>query len=275
MNWQTATGATWTLNPKSILEFRFGASKTEGRKDPATLTGVDDMLNVYGITGLPSSSQLAGGLNTQNITGYASYGRDYTSPQWQDPLVFNPKVNYSIILGRHTLKAGYEFQAVNTQMDDFNPAYGQDIYGGQFTNPTPTKSNALYDISDFLLGARSTYQLTNFTTANLRQRMHFGYIQDDFKVSSKLTLNLGVRYEFATPVYERDNRMANFDPATNSLVYASNGSMENRSLVKPQHNNWGPRGICLQHQSEDGHSLRIRNELRSVYSPGGRQLPGL
>lgn len=241
MNWQTATGVTWTLNPKSILEFRFGSSKTEGRKDPATLNGKDDMLNVYGITGLPSSPSLTGGLNTQNITGYASYGRDYTSPQWQDPLVFNPKVNYSVILGRHTLKAGYEFQAINTQMDDFNPAYGQDIYGGQFTNPTPSKSNNLYNIADFLLGARSTYQLTNYTNANLRQRMHFGYIQDDFKVSPKLTLNLGVRYEFATPVYERDNHMANFDPATNSLVYAADGSMEKRALVKPQYNNWGPR----------------------------------
>ena len=67
-------------------------------KTPATLDGGPNMLQLYGIPGLPTNS-LTGGLNTQNITGYQSYGRDYTSPQWQNPLVINPKVNYSKILG--------------------------------------------------------------------------------------------------------------------------------------------------------------------------------
>src|SRR5215475_9834387 len=241
MNWQTASGVTWTISPTSLAEFRFGASKTEGMKTPATLDGGPSMFDLYGIPGLPTTPQLTGGLNTQNVTGYASYGRDYTSPQWQNPLVFNPKVNSWKIIGRHTLKLGYEYQAIDTMLDDFNPAYGQDIYGGQFTNPTPTKSNTLYNISDFLLGARSTYQLTNFTVAHLRQRMHFGYLQDNFKFSPKLTFNLGMRYEFATPVYESDNHMANLDPATNSLVYASDGSLAKRALVNPSYNNWGPR----------------------------------
>src|SRR5215470_4799448 len=241
MNWQTASGITWTLTPTSLIEFRFGASKTEGMKTPATLDGGPDMFQLYGIPGLPTTPQLTGGLNTQNITGYASYGRDYTSPHWQNPLVFNPKVNYSVIFGRHTLKMGYEYQAIDTELDDFNPAYGQDIYGGQFANPTPTRSNTVYNLADFLLGARSTYQLTNFTVAHLRQRMHFGYLQDDFKVTPRLTLNLGVRYEFATPQYDRDNHMANYDPATNSLVYAKDGSLADRALVNPSYKNFAPR----------------------------------
>src|SRR6201996_8987684 len=240
-NWQTATGLTWTLSPVSLIDIRFGASRTRSGKTPATLDGGPSMFDLYGIPGLPTDPSITGGLNTQNVSGYTSYGRDYTSPQWQDPLVFNPKVNYSRIIDRHTLKVGYEYQTIHTWMDDFNPAYGQDIYGGQFSNPTPTKSNTLYNIADFLYGARSTYQLTNFSTANLRQWMHFGYVQDDFKVSPRLTLNIGARYEFATPQYERDNRMANYDPATNSLVYAKNGSIEDRALVNPSYKNWAPR----------------------------------
>jgi hypothetical protein len=240
-NWQSATGVVWTISPTSLLDVRFGASKTSAGKTPATLDGGPSMQDLYGITGLPTDKALTGGLNTQNVTGYASYGRDYTSPQWQDPLVINPKVNYSKIVGRHTLKVGYEYQTIHTYIDDFNPAYGQDIYGGQFSNPTPTKSNTVYNLADFLFGARSTYQLTNFTTANLRQWMHFGYVQDDFKVSQKLTLNIGARYEVATPQYERDNRMANFDPATNSLVYASGSSISGRALVNPSYKNWAPR----------------------------------
>ena len=50
-----------------------------------------------------------------------------------------------------------------------------------------------------MFGARNHYELNNNPVAHLRQRMYFGYVQDDFKVSRKLTLNLGVRYEFATP----------------------------------------------------------------------------
>ena len=258
MNWQTVTGMTWTINPTSLLELRFGASQSEGMKTPATLDGGPNMLDLYGIPGLPTDKALTGGLNTQNVTGYQSYGRDYTSPQWQDPFVANPKVNYSRILGRHTLKTGYENQIVNTLIDDFNPAYGQDIYGGQFTNPTPTKSNSVYNLADFLLGARSTYQLTNFTVAHLRQRMHFAYVQDDFKVSPRLTLNLGARYEYATPQYERDNHMANYAPATNSLVYAANGSVASRALVEPRRMNWAPRlGLA--------YSLNSKTVFRSGY----------
>lgn len=241
MNWQTASGITWTVTPTSLLEVRVGASKSEGMKTPATLDGGPDMLEAYGIPGLPTAKSLTGGLNTQNISGYQSYGRDYTSPQWQNPLVINPKANYSKIRNRHTLKVGYEYQAIDTLIDDFNPAYGQDIYAGQFTNPTPTKSNTIFNLADFLLGARSTYQLTNYTVAHLRQRMHFAYVQDDFRVSSKLTLNLGMRYEFATPQYDRDNHMANYDPSTNSLISAKSGSIADRALVNPSYNNWGPR----------------------------------
>ena len=147
LNSQGVAGATWTINPTSIVEFRMSASKTDGMKTPETLDGGPSMFDLYGISGLPTTTALTGGLNTQNITGYVSYGRDYTSPQWQNPAVYNPKVNYSKIIGRHTIKAGYEFQAIVTALDDFNPAYGQDIYGGQFSNPTPTKSNTLYNLN--------------------------------------------------------------------------------------------------------------------------------
>ena len=258
-NKQSASGVTWTINPFSLLEFRFGASKTEGTRSPATLDGGPSMLALYGIPGLPTTKDLTGGLNTQNVTGYAPYGRDFASPQAQDPIVINPKINYSRIFGRHTLKIGYEFQAIDTLLVDFSPLYGQDTYNGQFSNPTPGKGNNLYNLADFLFGARSMYQLTNYTTAHLRQRMHFAYLQDDFKLSRRLTLNLGARYEFATPQYERDNHMTNYDPVTNSLVSAKNGSLSDRSLVNPAYKNWAPRlGFA--------YSLNPKTVIRSGYA---------
>ena len=74
-----------------------------------------------------------------------------------------------------------------------------------------------------------------------RQYMYFAFLQDDWKVTPRLTLNLGTRYEFATPVLEKNNRFANFDPATGTMVFAKSGSLYERSLIHPDLNNWAPR----------------------------------
>ena len=63
--------------------------------------------------------------------------------------------------------------------------------------------------------------------------MHFGYVQDDIKVDPRLTLNVGLRYEFATPQWEKDNFLTNYDPASNTLIQAKDGSIYDRALVNP------------------------------------------
>ena len=72
--------------------------------------------------------------------------------------------------------------------------------------------------------------------------MNFFYVQDDWKVSKKLTLNLGVRYEYATPQWEDGNHLANFVPGSPAkMITATSGSISNRALVHPDRNNWAPR----------------------------------
>jgi hypothetical protein len=98
-----------------------------------------------------------------------------------------------------------------------------------------------YNLADFIFGLPSTIQLGNNFVTNLRQHINSLYIEDDYRVSSKLTLNLGLRWELATPIWERDNNWTNFDPVTNSLLKASSGSLYNRSLVHPDDKDLGPR----------------------------------
>jgi hypothetical protein len=245
LNQQLALGVTRTLSTRSVLEVRFGVSRTKAGKS-AFGTGTPNMLDAYGISGLPTDAVFSGGLTQQSVNGWTAWGRQSSNPQFQDPLVYNARVNYSWIAGRHTLKTGYEHQRINTAVDDVNPKYGADSYSGQFSRPvgSPNPSgatSALYNLADFLVGARNSYDLVNPYVFNLRQRMHFGYLQDDWRVSSALTVNLGLRYEFGTPQWEDDNFLTNFDPATRTLIQARDGSIYDRTLVNPDRNNVAPR----------------------------------
>ena len=80
--------------------------------------------SAYGITGLPTDTYFAGGLTQQSVTGWTAWGRQNSNPQFQNPLVVDLRLNYSWIKGAHTLKTGYEYQQINTEVDDVNPKYG-------------------------------------------------------------------------------------------------------------------------------------------------------
>src|SRR5262249_16698017 len=83
--------------------------------------------------------------------------------------------------------------------------------------------------------------------AGTRVRNYSAFIQDDWKATSRLTLNIGLRYEYTTPVVEAANRMANFDIATNRLVLAQPGGIRQRALAERDLNNFGPRfGLAYQ-----------------------------
>jgi hypothetical protein len=257
-NDQGAFGFSFTVTPTSLLDVRLGVSRTKAGKEPPGVGG-PTMLDLYGITGLPTDPRFAGGLTEQGVTGWTTWGRQNSNPQFQDPTVINPRINFSWIRGRQSFKSGYEYQAINTQIDDFNPKYGRDSYGGQFSRPAGAAADpATYNLADFMFGARNSYALINPFIANLRQRMHFGYLQDDFKASQRLTLNLGLRYEVATPQWEADNFLTNFDPATNTLVQSKDGSVADRALVKTDRNNFAPRlGLAF--------TLADRTVLRAGY----------
>jgi hypothetical protein len=242
-NKQFATGATFVPSSSSLLEIRFGWSRTQAGKNPASLfAGQPTAQELYGIGGLPSDSRIAAGLHTQLVTGWSDLGRQATNPQWQYPTVYNPKVNYSWILRRHSFKSGYEFQHVQTEVQDVNPLYGRDEYFGNFSKPDASlANNNQYNFADFMFGLRSRYAISSILIANLRQNMHFAYLQDDFRVNDRLTLNLGLRYEYATPWVERDNILTNFDPASRRMVAAQDGSLRDRSTINPDRNNFGPR----------------------------------
>jgi len=234
---QVALGATFVATQQSLLEIRLGWGNTKGGKNPPGL-GAPELVS---IPGLPTDSRIAGGLNSQSVSGYTAFGRQATNPQWQYPTLWNPKVNYTWLAGRHSLKTGYEFQGISVQVQDVNPLYGLDSYTGQFTRPVGAAANNLYNLADFMLGLRSQYAISTLFVAEMRQQMHFTYLQDDVRVNDRLTVNAGLRYEYATPMWEAHNRLTNFDPVAVKMIGAMDGSVANRALVNPDKNDFAPR----------------------------------
>lgn len=254
-NKNVAGGVTWTIAANKLLDARFGWSKNEGGKFPIG-EGESSMLVENGITdGLPTDPLVVRALNAQSVTGYSQFGAQSSNPQFQNPTIFNPKVNFTWIKNKHSMKFGYEWQGVHTELNDFNPSYGSDTYAGQYAsngNPAntsvaagaPTLSSQLQqarNLADFMFGNRSTYSLTTYAIVHLLQDYNFMYFQDDIKISPKLTINAGLRYEIVTPQYERDNKLSNFDPSTDSLIHARDGGVYSRSLVNTPKNNFAPR----------------------------------
>ncbi len=255
LNQQFATGLTWVANKQSLLEFRLGISRTEAGKEPPGVGG-PGMLELYGIPGLPTDPRFAGGLTEQGVGGWTTWGRQNSNPQFQDPFVINPKINYTWVMGRQSFKTGYEYQTISTEIDDFNPKYGRDTYTGNFSRPAGAPADSpTYNLADFMFGLRNSYALVNPFLAHLRQQMHFAYLQDDFRVNDKLTLNLGLRYELGTPQWEEDNFLTSFDPTTNTLVAAKDGSISDRALVDLDKNNFAPR-LGLAYSIDDKTVLR-------------------
>lgn len=89
--------------------------------------------------------------------------------------------------------------------------------------------------------------------------MASGFFEDDWKATPRLTLNLGLRYDFATPGLEGRSRIANFDPAgSGSLEFAKSDSVGDRSLMYPNPTNFGPRfGVS--------YAVNDKTVLRGVY----------
>ena len=260
-NRQIAAGITHAFGPNSTLDTRIGFTWTHGGKLPY-LSGQESLNTQAGVPGLPTDKVVVRRLSNESVKNFSTWGAQTSNPQFQNPFVINPKINYSLVEGRHSMKIGWEYLAINTEVDDFNPVYGGETFSQGFSQNGGGTSDAgagqAAYLTDFLTGARDSYQLNNFRIVNYHQYMNYFYFQDDWKALPSLTVNLGLRYELVTPQFVDGNHLANFDPSTNTLIQASGGSLYKRALVNTPKLNFAPRfGISWQ--------LDPKTVVRSAY----------
>jgi outer membrane receptor protein involved in Fe transport len=246
---QAALGYTHLFGANKILDARLGLSRTKAGK--YTLSIGQNTFTIPGLQTVPPN--IAGGLPQVSISNFTTFGRQSTNPQWQDPALLDPKVNYTWVAGKHSLKFGYEYEHIWMAVNDNNPLYGSWTYSGGYSATTSTKVADNY-WADFLFGLTSSYQLANYFVVHLRQTLDSAYAQDDWKVLPNLTLNLGVRWEYGSPYSEQNNYISNFDPGSQTVLTISPGAVAGngitpvtpggtygKTLVNPDYTDFSPR----------------------------------
>jgi hypothetical protein len=203
---------------------------SDGTQDPFGQSGMSQI----GFKGVPDDPLTAGGVVGVDIAGgFSRIGSPNFMPKFQHTDQLQITNTLSWLRGRHQWKFGADLMP---------------MMHNEYVDIPSTRGNLQFDTTytgnswaDFMLGYVRDAELSNVHVVNQRRWSTSFYAQDDWRPIDSMTLTLGMRYDFMTPSLEADNAQANFDPNTGGLVFASDGSLEDRALVKPDKNNFAPR----------------------------------
>jgi hypothetical protein len=223
-----ALNYTRILGSRLLLEGRFGLHRyTTGRFQNQGINRAQEL----GINGTPGQERDYG-YPLFNITGYTTVGDRNDLPQDRPQNTYHYFTNLTYNTGGHNLRTGFEVRYLQEDLyADLN------IRGSYTFNPALTG----YGLADMLLGLPTTVTVTYpGLEANWRDTSYGVYAQDDWRVGSRLTLNLGLRYDYFTPITDVYDRRAIFDFSDNVIkVVGENGIP--RSGYQADRNNFAPR----------------------------------
>ncbi len=168
-----------------------------------------DIARELGIANAPSDP-FNFGLPFFLVTNFSLVADSPTLPQMQRDNSWHASDGLSVLRGRHTLKAGFSWTHFLSGYLQSRLTRGQYIFTGAFTSLDGTAETSGDAFADFLLGSpQVTKRSVGSPQAYLRENSYAGYLADDWRVSSRLTINLGVRYEYFSPFSETQNKLLN------------------------------------------------------------------
>jgi hypothetical protein len=227
----SALSYTHTFSPSLVNEARIGYSYLHTTRS-GPVASEEGIPAEFGIMDVPQGN-LNGGLPAFGIQGLSTLGSNAFLPSNETSETFQLTDDVTKIYGKHTFKMGFEWQRVKFATLQPPWSHGEWDYGtnnGNFAdipNGTPGNTGRI----DFLLtpttstvpgginyiGGSSNVYLSNIFLTDDGKNYYGGYVNDDWKVTSKLTLNLGLRYDFFGLVEDWHGNQANFVPAGGPL----------------------------------------------------------
>jgi hypothetical protein len=218
--------SSWVYTPNSNLvnELRFGYNRISF--DFVNID-VNTPASSYGInTGI--TNPLAGGLPSIVITGFGNGGTPVIGTAFNRPQYFTPNPYWdiqdsvSILKGKHSIKIGGEYTHLEADAQVFNNGRGRfNFLGGGTPGLTGCISGSNVPqscpLEDFFAGTPSNgVLLAGQPLSQLTARNYAFYVQDDWRVTPRLIVNLGLRYNFLTPMKDSFGNVGNFDPSSPS-----------------------------------------------------------
>jgi hypothetical protein len=275
---------THTFSPNLVNEVKLGFNRTFTENSDYNygvdvmsqlgIQGIENPADDPGIRSMPQFS-FGGAIPIATSTGR---NRGYTAQN-----TYQIIDNVSWFRGRHTLKAGVDIRRLQVNQD---------------TSPLNVRGQYSFDdrltglaYANFLLGWPSSASRGIARPAAYPRSTHSGfYVQDDFKLHPRITMNVGLRYEYQTPWVEKFDRMFTFDPATGSMVVAGSSipndlvpsvaatlpiitaeqaGLPERSLMYTDKNNWNPRiGLAIRPLGDTSTVVRLGYGLYTQFWPG-------
>ena len=280
--WDGAFNFNHVFSPTFVLSLNFGWNRwveggiRQGSPFDVTTLGLPAFLN--------ASPGVFPGISVDGVNGLGSGGNGS-----------NPRENrtYSIdftkVRGAHAMNFG--FTVVDMQQNSINQPSATFNFPVSMTagpDPTAPAAGTGYGFASFLLGTANSGNFSQSASPALKKRYYGWYMQDDWRVNRRLTLNIGLRYDFQLPFTDRFDRLTWFDFAginpisaaagiqvPGHLVYAGGGNR--RGAYEPQFTNAAPR-FGLSYKISDKLVLRsgfgISYSTAMTLSPGGGIMPG-
>ena len=284
---QSALVWNHVISPTTVNNARAGLNYLHTTRNIPEATNLSDLPGQYGILGIPQQKE-NGGLPAFGINGLQTLGGNAFLPSDEVSSTIQLNDDFTKIYGKHTFKMGVEWQHV--KFSTLQPPWsrGQFNFDGTYTD-IPNVGGGNTGRAQFLLspeaatvpggidyvGGPNNVFASNISLSDNGKNYYGSYFQDDWKVSSKLTLNLGIRWDFFGLVYDHYGKQANFVPGgppgggalyiipPSALATQLSGSFQNllaadgiglaitkqygKGLGKSQTTNWAPRfGFAYQ-----------------------------
>jgi len=252
--YQATAGTTWTLRPTLLMDVTFGF----GRQDQHVL-GPDFQAGNFGldVLGIPGTNdqnsnafdfrQRYAGYPQFDFTTFSSLGnRDGWNPIFRDERTYSLAANVTKMKGRHDLRAGYLmnfFYLDHWQPETGNPR-GQFAFNGAVTalNGGPQTNNFYNVFATFLLGYTQPSKSVQNELMTAREWQHTMYFRDRWTPTTKLTFDLGVRYELYPIMHRADGRGVDRLDLTNlDVLIAGRGNNPQNNGMNMSWDNIAPR----------------------------------